>query len=167
MLCIHSFHISCLCYFLCSFIRLSNKLMVFQLHSAATQRAGSVTGNIWCNLCVDKWEAKFPGCKAYGRNSVWAGPVRPPFFGCQVAQSQACGGAAQSAPSNWNVDFAPGTAPCLFLFSQKYKLIHIHAWALTLDEALPFVSSVDPKWSIHVPMRPEKPVRWVQQYKVH
>lgn len=29
MPCIHSFHISCLCYFLCSFIRLSNKLMVF------------------------------------------------------------------------------------------------------------------------------------------
>lgn len=125
MLFIHSFHMSCLRYFLCSFIRLSNNLMVFQLHSAAVQRAGSVTGNIWCNLCVDKWEAGFPGCKAYGRNSVWAGPVRAPFFGCQVAQCQDCGGAEESAPSNWNVDWSAGTALSLSL-SQKYTLIHIY-----------------------------------------
>lgn len=35
MLCVHSFHISRRCYFLCSFIRLSNKLMVFQPRRAA------------------------------------------------------------------------------------------------------------------------------------
>lgn len=73
------------------------------------------TGNIWCNFCVDKWEAKFPGCKAYGHNSAWAGPGRAPFFGCQVAPGQSCGGAVQSAPSNWNVDWSAGTDPCLFL----------------------------------------------------
>lgn len=112
---IHSFHISRPRYFLCSFIRLSNELMVFQFHSVAVQRAGRVTGNIWCNFCVDKWEAKFPGCKAYGHNSAWAGPGRAPFFGCQVAPGQSCGGAVQSAPSNWNVDWSAGTDPCLFL----------------------------------------------------
>lgn len=115
MLCIHSFHISCQGYFLCSFIRLSHKLMVFQLRSVAAQRAGSVTAHIWCNLCVDKWEAEFPGCKAYGCNSVWAGPGRAPFFGCQVAWCQVCGGAAQSAPSNWNVDQGAGIALSLSL----------------------------------------------------
>lgn len=133
MLCIHSFHVSCLCYFLCSFIRLSSKLMVFQLHNAAVQRAGSVTGNIWCNLCVDKWEAEFPGCKAYGHNSVWAGPGRAPFFGCQVARSQACGGAAQSAPSNWNVDWSAGTAPCLFL-SHRSTHSYTHGYMSTHTE---------------------------------
>lgn len=127
MLCIHSFHISCLCYFLCSFIRLSNELMVFQLHSAAVQRAASVTGNIWCNLCVDKWVAEFPGCKAYGHNSVWAGPGRAPFFGCQVAGGQACGGAVQSAPSNWNVDQSAGTAPCLIPFHRStHSYTHVY-----------------------------------------
>lgn len=115
MLCIHSFHISCQCYFLCSFIRLSHKLMVFKLHSAAVQRTGSVTAHIWWNLCVDKWEAEFPGCKACGCNSVWAGPGRAPFFGCQVAWGQVCGGAAQSAPSNWNVDQGAGIALSLSL----------------------------------------------------
>lgn len=115
MLCIHSYHGSCQCYFLHGFIRLSNRLMVFQRHSPAVQSADSVTGSIWCNLCADKWEAEFPGCEAHGRNSVWARPGRAPFFGCQVARGQACGGAAQSAPSNWNVERGAGTAPCLFL----------------------------------------------------
>lgn len=130
---LHSFHISCPCYFLCSFIWLSNELMVFQLHSAAVQRAGCVTGNIWCNLCVDKWEAEFPGCKAYGHNSVWAGPGRAPFFGCQVARGQACGGAAQSAPSNWNVDQSAGTAPCLIL-SHRSTHSYAHVYMSTHTE---------------------------------
>lgn len=121
MLSIHSFHVSCQCYFLCSFIRLSNKLMVFQLHSAAAQRAGSVTAHIWCNLRVDKWEAEFPGCEGYGCSSVQTGPGRAPLFGCQVAPGQVCGGAAQSAPSNWNVDQGAGIAPCLFSNRRAHK----------------------------------------------
>lgn len=39
---------------------------------------------------------------------------RAPFFGCQVASGQVCGGATQSAPSNWNVEQGAGTATCLF-----------------------------------------------------
>lgn len=34
-----------------------------------------------------------------------------PLFGCQVASGQAHGGAAQSAPNNWNVDWSAGTDP--------------------------------------------------------
>lgn len=162
MLCIHSFHISCQCYFLRSFIWLSNKLMVFQLHSAAVQRAGSVTVHIWCNLCVDKWGAEFPGCKAYGCNSVWAGPGRAPFSGCQVAWGQVCEGAAQSAPSNWNVDQGAGIASSLFPLIEVYTHDHTWKWAQTLKKALPFVSPDDLKWSINFSMRPVKPARWVQ-----
>lgn len=155
MLCIHSFHISCLCYFLCSFIRLSNKLMVFQLHSAVVQRVGSVTGDIWCNFFVDKWEAAFPGCKAYGRNSVWVGPGRAPLFGCQVALGQACGGAAQSAPNNWNVDRRAGTAPHLFLSHRGHA--NMCTWTLTL-----YLNA----W-INFPMGPRKSEWCVQWCDIH
>lgn len=98
--CVHSFHVSCQRYFLCSCIRLSNKLMVFQIHSAAVQSAGSVTAHIWWNLRADKWGAGFQCCEACGAQFSWACPGRAPFFSCQVAWVQVCGGAAQSASSD-------------------------------------------------------------------
>ncbi|TNN52958.1 hypothetical protein EYF80_036823 [Liparis tanakae] len=70
----------------------------------------------WVALGREQEDRHRLGCDWTGYGS-WA-------EGSRVAPSQACGGAAQSAPSNWNVDRGAGTAPCLLLFSQnKLELV--------------------------------------------